>query len=406
LEARWQADTEEFPDYVSLAASEFKINVFSKGGSPMSNPIEISLVVPAYNEADVLPEFLERAKAVLNATGLSWEIIFADDGSHDATAEFIRSQHHRDPRIGLISLSRNFGKEIAMTAGLDHSSGKAVIVIDADLQDPPELIPDMLALWGKGYDIVFARRTIREGETAFKRATAYLFYRVINMMVDRPIPPDVGDFRLMSRRAVDALLRTRERHRFMKGLFAWIGFRQTEVLYARSPRAAGQTKWNYWRLWNFSIEGITSFSIGPLQFASYLGFLIAALAVIYGIVITLQTLLHGNSVPGYPSLLVVILFLGGVQLLTLGIIGEYVGRIFNETKGRPLYLIADSLLASLPQDKSDTPGSRRAQTGPLLEDRQIRPSPRVSDSIPWRESELVLSLSDDQKQSEDILRTT
>jgi glycosyltransferase involved in cell wall biosynthesis len=317
-------------------------------------PVEISLVVPAYNEEAVLPEFLDRAKAVLNATGLSWEIIFADDGSHDATADIIRTQHRRDPRIGLISLSRNFGKEIAMTAGLDHSSGKAVIVIDADLQDPPELIPDMVALWGKGYDMVSARRTIREGETAFKRTTAHLFYRVINALVDRPIPADVGDFRLMSRRAVDALLRTRERHRFMKGLFAWIGFRQTEILYARSPRAAGQTKWNYWRLWNLSIEGITSFSIGPLQFASYLGFLIAALAAMYGIFITLRTILDGNPVPGYPSLLVIVLFLGGVQLLTLGIIGEYVGRIFNETKGRPLYLIADSLLASQPQDKSDT----------------------------------------------------
>ena len=365
----------------------------------MSNPVEISLVVPAYNEAAVLPEFLERAKAVLNGTGLSWEIIFADDGSHDATADIIRSQHDRDPRIGLISLSRNFGKEIAMTAGLDHSTGKAVIVIDADLQDPPELIPDMLALWGKGYDIVFARRTIREGETAFKRATAYLFYRVINLLVDRPIPADVGDFRLMSRRAVDAVLRTRERHRFMKGLFAWIGFRQTEILYERSPRAAGQTKWGYWRLWNFSIEGITSFSIGPLQFASYLGFLIAALAAMYGIIIIVRTILHGNPVPGYPSLLVIVLFLGGVQLLTLGIIGEYVGRIFNETKGRPLYLIADSLPASLPEDKSDTPGSGRAQTAPLPEDRRIRPSPRASDSIPSRDSEATLSSSDDQKPS-------
>lgn len=310
----------------------------------MPNSPEISLVVPAYNEAAVLPEFLERAKAVLDATNRSWEIIFADDGSRDATADIIRTEHLRDPRIGLISLSRNFGKEIALTAGLDHSGGRAVIVIDADLQDPPELIPDMLAHWDEGYDVIYARRTMREGETPLKRMTAHLFYRVLNGLVDTPIPADVGDFRLMSRRAVDALLQMRERHRFMKGLFAWIGFRQTEILYARSPRAAGETKWNYWRLWNFSIEGITSFSIRPLQVAAYFGFLIATFATLYGVFVILRTLIVGANVPGYPSLLVVILFLGGVQLLTLGVIGEYIGRISNETKRRPLYFVTEALL--------------------------------------------------------------
>ena len=316
----------------------------------MINSPDISLVVPAYNEEIVLPEFMARARAALESTGLSWEMIFADDGSKDATAEVIRAYRQQDSRIGLVSLSRNFGKEIAMTAGIDHARGRAVVVIDADLQDPPELIADLVARWKEGYDVVYARRTAREGETSLKRVTAHMFYRVINRLGDQPIPADVGDFRLMSRRAVDALSQLRERHRFMKGLFSWIGFRQIEVPYARAPRAAGQTKWNYWQLWNLSIEGITSFSIRPLQLALYFGFLIAVLAAIYGMFIIIHTIIFSNQVPGYPSLLAVVLFLGGVQLLTLGIIGEYVGRIFNETKERPLYLLSEALQASQPQD--------------------------------------------------------
>ena len=312
----------------------------------MINPPKVSLVVPAYNEEIVLPEFVARARAALEATGLSWEIIFADDGSSDATAELVRAYRQQDRRIGLVSLSRNFGKEIAITAGLDHTSGQAVVVIDADLQDPPELIAELIARWKEGYDVVYARRTAREGESTLKRLTAHLFYRIINRLADQPIPADVGDFRLMSRQAVDAVSRLRERHRFMKGLFVWIGFRQIDVAYMRAPRAAGRTKWNYWRLWNFSIEGITSFSMRPLQFASYFGVLIATAATAFGAFMILDTLIHGNPVPGYPSLLVVVLFLGGVQLLTLGIIGKTIGRIFNETKGRPLYLVAEALVGS------------------------------------------------------------
>ena len=314
---------------------------------------DVSLVVPAYNEEVVLPEFLARAHAALDATGLSWEIVFADDGSKDATADLIRAYHGQDPRIGLVSLSRNFGKEIALTAGIDHAKGRAVVLIDADLQDPPELIADLVARWKEGYDVVYARRTAREGETNLKRLTAHMFYRIVNQVAEQPIPADVGDFRLMSRRAVDALSQLREHHRFMKGLFSWIGFRQIEVPYARDPRAAGQTKWNYWRLWNLSIEGITSFSIRPLQFASYFGFVIAVLAVVYGVFFILRTIILSNPVPGYPSLLVIVLFLGGVQLITLGVIGEYIGRIFNETKGRPLYLVSETLLTSQPQDHVD-----------------------------------------------------
>ncbi len=332
----------------------------------MGDRPDISVVAPAYNEASVLPQFLDRTKAVLERTGLTWEIILADDGSTDGTRDLALRVRQDDARIGLVSLSRNFGKEIAMTAGLDHSRGRAVVVIDTDLQDPPELIPDMVKLWREGYDVVYARRTIRNGETILKRATARYFYRVINGLADRPIPADVGDFRLMSRRAVDALLQLRERHRFMKGLFSWIGFRQTEILYERSARAAGDTKWNYWKLWNFSIEGITSFSMRPLQFSSYFGFLIAIFAALYGIFIIIYTTVFGISVPGYPSLMVAVLFLGGIQLVTLGIIGEYIGRISTETKQRPLYFVAEAFLGAGGEPESDSHDrrpSRHASAG-------------------------------------------
>ncbi len=316
----------------------------------------LSVVVPAYNEAPVLQAFIARTTRALDAIGLDWEIVFADDGSTDGTAEMIRALHATDPRIAMVSLSRNFGKEIAMTAGLDHARGQAVVVIDADLQDPPELITEFVRLWQQGYDVVYARRTEREGETTLKRATAHLFYRLMNKLADRPIPADVGDFRLMSRRAVDSLLRMRERHRFMKGLYAWVGYDQVEVPYARAPRAAGTTKWNYWRLWNLSVEGFTSFSILPLQFASYFGFLIALLSTAYGFFIALRTVLYGNPVAGYPSLVVIVLFLGGVQLMTLGIIGEYVGRIFNETKHRPLYLAREIMRSAAREPRTEPVG--------------------------------------------------
>ncbi len=240
-----------------------------------------------------------------------------------------------------------------MTAGLDHARGEAVVVIDADLQDPPELIGEMIALWRDGYDVIYARRPEREGESVLKRLTAYMLYRVLNKLGDQLTPPDVGDFRLMSRRAVDALLQLREHHRFMKGMFVWIGFRQTELVYKRAPRTAGQTKWNYWRLWNFSIEGITSFSIRPLQFASYFGLLIASVAVLYALFIVVRTIIFSNPVPGYPSLLVAVLFLGGIQLLTLGVIGEYVGRISNETKQRPLYIVAETVIGDDVKDQGN-----------------------------------------------------
>jgi glycosyltransferase involved in cell wall biosynthesis len=300
---------------------------------------QLSIVVPAYNEQEVLPQFHERLSAILSSLPLTSEVVYVNDGSADSTLEIINSFHDRDPRVALVDLSRNFGKEIAMTAGLDHATGDAVIVIDADLQDPPEVIPELIKHWQDGYDVVYARRIGREGETFLKKATAHAFYRVIQHVTKVPIPQDTGDFRLLSRRAVEAVKQLREQHRFMKGLFSWIGYPQKEVEYRRDPRFAGETKWNYWRLWNFALEGITSFTIAPLKVATYLGMLVAMAAFAYAAYMVFDTLVHGNPVKGYPSLIIIILFLGGVQLVTLGVIGEYLGRIFNETKNRPLYLV-------------------------------------------------------------------
>jgi glycosyltransferase involved in cell wall biosynthesis len=314
----------------------------------------LSVVVPAYNEQEVLPRFHARLVPVMDQVGLPWEIVYVNDGSRDATLSVMLGLRDADPRVAVINLSRNFGKEIALTAGLDHAAAaEAVIVIDADLQDPPEVIPDLVAAWQRGFDIAYAKRRAREGETWLKKATAAAFYRVMQRVGGKvELPADTGDFRLISRRALDALLGLREQHRFMKGLFAWVGFPSTPVLYDRAPRAAGETKWNYWRLWNLSLEGITAFTVGPLKIATYLGLLTAIVAGIYGILIIIRTILFGNPVAGYPSLMAVVLFLGGVQLMTLGIIGEYLGRVFNETKGRPLYIV-ERHLPSGPGNLSD-----------------------------------------------------
>jgi glycosyltransferase involved in cell wall biosynthesis len=300
----------------------------------------LTVIVPAFNEEEVLPEFHRRLAAVMGDIGLSWDVLYVNDGSRDRTLEVMLALQAGDPHVAVLNLSRNFGKEIAMTAGLDHAqSSEAVVIIDADLQDPPEVIPRLIEGWRQGFDVVYAQRNTRAGETMVKRATAAMFYRLMQKVGGKvTIPPDTGDFRLMSRRAVDALLRLREQHRFMKGLFAWIGFPSTPVRYDRAPRAAGTTKWNYWKLWNFSLEGITSFTVAPLKIATYVGLLTAIGAVLYLAQLIFRTLAYGNPVAGYPSLLAVVLFLGGVQMMMLGVIGEYLGRIFNETKGRPLYL--------------------------------------------------------------------
>ena len=292
-----------------------------------------------YNEAEIVGEMHRRLTAVMMTLACPWEAIYINDGSHDATLPIIEALRLADGHIAVVNLSRNFGKEIATTAGLDHALGDAVIVIDADLQDPPEVIPRLVAAWREGYDMVYARRRQRGGETWLKKTTAAMFYRMMRNVGEVELPANVGDFRLMSRRVVDAVQQLREHHRFMKGLFAWVGFPGIAVEYDREPRGGGTTKWSFWKLWNFAIEGITGFTVAPLKLATYLGLGVAAFAVIFGVQLILRTLLFGNPVAGYPSLMAVILFLGGTQLVTLGIIGEYLGRVFNETKRRPLYLV-------------------------------------------------------------------
>ncbi len=314
----------------------------------------ISIVVPCFNEAIVLPAFHRHLAAVMRTVGEGWEVIYVNDGSRDETLAVIERLAAAEPGVGLLNLSRNFGKEIAMTAGLDHAAASgAVVVIDADLQDPPELIPELVAVWRQGIDVVYARRRRRSGESLAKLGTAKAFYRVMGRLSTRvALPADSGDFRLMSRRSVDALLRLREHHRFMKGLFAWVGFSSQAVLYDRAPRAAGRSSWNYWALWNLALEGITSFTVLPLKIATYIGLVTAMAALLFGGQLIIRTLLFGNHVAGYPSLMAVILFMGGVQLMTLGVIGEYLGRVFNEVKQRPLYLVERHLPSGrMPQER-------------------------------------------------------
>ncbi len=297
----------------------------------------ISIIVPCHNEAANIAPLYDRLCAVL--TGEDWELVCVNDGSRDDTLARLIALSQRDPRVRVFDLARNFGKEAALTAGLDHARGDAVIPLDADLQDPPELIPTLIAKWREGFDVVNAVRASRASDGWLKRTTARGFYRVINRLSDVPIPSDTGDFRLIARPALDALNGLRERRRFMKGLFAWVGFRTADIPYQRAARHAGQTSWNYWKLWNFALEGITSFSSAPLRLASYLGVTVSIFAFIYAAIIIFRKLVYGNAVAGYPSLIVVILFLGGVQLLALGVIGEYLGRIYEESKQRPIYLI-------------------------------------------------------------------
>ena len=300
---------------------------------------EVSLIVPCHNEAENLSALYGRVLAVMEQTGKPWEMVCINDGSKDDTLEQLLARNQKDPRIVVIDLSRNFGKEAALTAGLDHARGDCAIPLDADLQDPPELIPELLAKWHEGFDVVNAVRLSRDGESWLKRASAHAFYRIINRMSDVDIPEDTGDFRLLSRPVLEAIRMLPERRRFMKGLFAWVGFRTASVHYHREPRYAGKTKWNYWRLWNFAVEGITSFSQVPLQLAAHLGLIVSALAFLYAVYLVIGTIVYGNPVKGYPSMMVTLLFLGGVQLIALGVIGEYLGRIYEETKGRPVYLV-------------------------------------------------------------------
>jgi polyisoprenyl-phosphate glycosyltransferase len=299
----------------------------------------ISIVAPAYNEEDGLDPFTNRVDAIMRGSGFAYEIVFVNDGSSDRTLSVMQALRGTNPNITIVNLSRNFGKETAMTAGIAHAIGEAIVIIDTDLQDPPELIPEMIDGWRAGYDVVYAQRTDRAGETWLKTTTARWFYWTVKRMGPVPIPEDTGDFRLISRRAAQALLQIPERHRFMKGLYAWIGFRQKAIPYSRHARLAGRSKWSYWQLWNLALEGITSFTIIPLKLATYLGFVIAMFAFAYGLVMIFKVIFFGEAVRGFPTLLSVMLLLGGVQLIVLGFIGEYLGRIFDETKQRPLYLL-------------------------------------------------------------------
>ena len=317
----------------------------------------LSVVVPAFNEAAVLPLFHARLAASLSACGCDYEVIYVDDGSTDGTGAWLRQVCAGDPRIALLRLARNFGKEIALTAGLEAAGGDAVVVIDADLQDPPELIPLMLAQWREGIDVVNMRRDSRAGESWFKRLTAHLFYRMLNRLSEVPIPPDVGDFRLLSRRALDAVNRLPERNRYMKGLFAWVGFSQVTLPYARESRAQGDAKQSWGKLFALAVEGVTSFSVAPLRLASLLGLMVAGGAFLLTIYYLAKTLLFGDPVQGFPTLIIAVLGLGGLQLLGIGILGEYLGRTFLEVKSRPLYLIDEyrPAAASRPRGLASVP---------------------------------------------------
>jgi glycosyltransferase involved in cell wall biosynthesis len=298
----------------------------------------LSIVIPIYNEEPNIPALLDRLSRCLKDLGLTYEIICVNDGSRDASLVRLTDYRQSDPRLKIIDFSRNFGKEIALTAGLDYAQGRAVIFLDADLQDPPELIGDLVSKWREGFEVVYGTRRSRRGDSFLKRLTAHLFYRTLGKMSPLPIPANTGDFRLLDRRAADALKRLPERTRFMKGLFAWVGYRQTAVYFDREPRFQGQTKWNYWKLWNFALDGIISFSLVPLKIWSYLGLIISLISLVYASFLVLRTLILGIDVPGYASLMVAILFLGGIQLISLGVLGEYLGRVYEEVKARPLYL--------------------------------------------------------------------
>ena len=300
----------------------------------------ISALIPAYNEEECLYELYKRVSDVLSKLEkYDYEILIINDGSKDKTLEILHDLNAKDKHLQYVNLARNYGKEIAMAAGLDYVKGDAVVILDADLQDPPELIPDMLKYYEEGYDDVYGRRKSRKGETWLKKTTSKLFYKLLQKSTRVDILKDTGDFRLLSRRAVEALKQYKEQRRYTKGFFALIGFKKKEFLYDRDPRIAGHTKWNYFNLFNLAIEGITSFSTFPLRLSSFLGIIVATIGFIYILFLILKTIIFGEPVRGYPTLLSIIVFLGGIQLLSLGVIGEYLGRIFDEVKNRPLYFV-------------------------------------------------------------------
>jgi polyisoprenyl-phosphate glycosyltransferase len=309
----------------------------------MTAMTNLSIVIPMHNEEKALPHLFERLLPCMERVTADYEVICVDDGSTDNTYRLLKDYHAHDPRIKLVHLARNFGKEAALSAGIDHSSGNAVIPIDADLQDPPELIAEMVTQWRSGYKVVLATRRNRPGDSWLKRKSAGWFYKMMNRVSTVKIPPNTGDFRLMDRVVVDAVKQLPERTRFMKGIFAWVGFPTAAILFDRQARVAGSTTLNYHRLFQLALDGIFSFTTVPLRMWSYIGALISLISFLWAMYIIIRTLLFGIDVPGYASLMVAVLFMGGMQLLSVGIIGEYIGRIYRETKQRPLYLVEETV---------------------------------------------------------------
>jgi len=308
----------------------------------MSQKPTISIIAPIYNEEGNIQELYRRIREVLDTTGEPWELVMVDDGSTDGSTDLIRKYHEQDARVVPVIFARNFGHQIAVTAGLDYSLGDAVVIIDADLQDPPEVILEMIAKWREGYEVVYAIRTEREGETWFKEFTASLFYRLIYRITDVDIPLDTGDFRLLDRKVVDVMGQMRERHRFLRGMSVWVGFKQTGVEYKRAARLAGETKYPLKKMVKFATDAITSFSYFPLQLAMYLGFISAGVSILAIPVVIIMRLAGSQAFFGQASALIAVLFLGGVQLISLGILGEYIGRLYDEAKGRPLYIVREA----------------------------------------------------------------
>jgi polyisoprenyl-phosphate glycosyltransferase len=307
----------------------------------MSNPV-ISIIAPIFNESGNIPELHRRVTETLNAMGEEWELLFIDDGSTDGSTDMIRQLARQDPHVRPVIFARNFGHQIAVTAGLDYSRGQAVVIIDSDLQDPPEVIQDLVSKWREGYEVVYAVRAEREGETWFKLFTAKLFYRLIRKITDVAIPLDTGDFRLLDRKVVNVLNQMREHHRFLRGMSVWVGFRQVGVPYNRAARYAGETKYPLRKMLRFTSDAITSFSYFPLQLATYVGFLSAGISILAIPVVIFLRLTGSQAFIGQATTLIAVLFLGGVQLISLGILGEYIGRLFQEAKGRPLYIVREA----------------------------------------------------------------
>jgi polyisoprenyl-phosphate glycosyltransferase len=322
-----------------------------------NKPPTFSVVAPVFNEQELLPEFYRRVTAAMETLGEPFELILVNDGCRDKSPQIMRELHGLDPRVKVVNFSRNFGHQMAITAGTDYARGKAVAVIDSDLQDPPEVIPELIQRWREGYHVVYAVRSERAGETWFKKVTASMFYRMIARITSINIPVDTGDFRLMDRKVVDTMKRLREQHRFMRGLSVWVGFKQIGVPYKRDARKAGETKYPLRKMLRFAFDGITSFSYLPLQFATYLGFTIAGLSVLFIILAMILRLSGMEALKGQATTLISVLFMGGVQLIFLGIIGEYLGRIYNEVKQRPLYIVAETLGMGEQEGQSSPPPS-------------------------------------------------